>query len=236
MSTTKRDTSGRKKSDQTATERVGKADTAKVTTQETQVTVKGGTSPEEAEANATVEAPHNLEEAGPVKVVDANAYSQMADAEKTALIKQLNSDITANEGEQYKLSKDVAVLYFRLGSVLLAEEKQHGKWLKWLDDHGIEERRAQRAMQIARHYKSEADLRGKSLSKALAESSPKGKPESKRRKMISAMQTMRDKVEKWEEQLDELGESREPLVLAIERLIAELQALRELCSPEVVAG
>ena len=92
--------------------------------------------------------------------------------ETAARLKSLDDEIAACGAASHDANCRSAVLHFRLGAVLLAERSNvaHRGWLAWLDRCGVEHRRAQRAMQIARYFQEEWRLAGLTCRQALRRS------------------------------------------------------------------
>jgi len=174
------------------------------------------------------------------ETIDVAAYAEMDAQAKAAYLRSLYDELLDKQARGITLGRQCVVLYHRLGVVLIAEKEkvEHGQWLDWLDDHAIHEKHAQRAMQIARHYKDENELRGCTLDDALKiirkSSGKTQEPANKRRQIIKSLETMKDKVQKFTQDLGAMSSEREPLLRYIDGLENELRILRACCVGEAL--
>jgi hypothetical protein len=97
-------------------------------------------------------------------------------------IRSLYHQATEAEATALQAAKSAAALYFELGQAL-AERKQgiqHGAWIPYLEQLGIDKRKAQRAMQLAKRFEGKSDsLTHLSLTAALEQIQEKQEPEEK---------------------------------------------------------
>ena len=153
--------------------------------------------------------------------------------ETAARLKSLDDEIAACGAASHDANCRSAVLHFRLGAVLLAERSNvaHRGWLAWLDRCGVEHRRAQRAMQIARYFQEEWRLAGLTCRQALRRS---GKAEEEsagdRRRILSRLRVMRTEVRKIVRSLVRRPLAGGPLVHCIDELAADLRLLQHCCA------
>lgn len=90
--------------------------------------------------------------------------------ESDRCIEALYQELQQAEGEASSAFNHVTKKYFELGIELLKRRPEfpRGTWLKWLAERGIDERYAQRAMQIGKHFAELPDsLSGMSIEGAL---------------------------------------------------------------------
>ena len=106
--------------------------------------------PVEAIASPTPAPTHELE-AVPVEVLDLT--------ESDRLIESLYQQLQEAEAEANAAFKNATSKYFDLGIELLKRRPEfpRGTWLAWLAERGIDERYAQRSMQIAKHFGEKSD-------------------------------------------------------------------------------
>jgi hypothetical protein len=186
----------------------------------------------------TLESPPqpDLEAAGE-ETIDVENFDDLDADARGAKIRQLSESIELLEASNAKNSKELAIIYFRLGCLLLQEKDivPHGDWLDWLEDHHVGERRAQRAMQIAAHFKRESEVVGLFVSKALAQSRPPdARKRSKRGELVSGLESINRKLAKYALDIDKMTANREPLLGKINSIASHIERLRRLCAVEPV--
>ncbi|HIK42132.1 DUF3102 domain-containing protein [Thermoleptolyngbya sp. M55_K2018_002] len=97
-------------------------------------------------------------------------------------IRSLYEQATEAEATALQAAKSAAALYFELGQALAErkQEIQHGAWIAYLEQIGIDKRKAQRAMQLAKRFEGKSDsLTHLSLTAALEQIQEKQEPEEK---------------------------------------------------------
>ena len=165
----------------------------------------------------------------------AEARPGTSPEETAARLKSLNDEIAACRAAGHDAGCRSAVLHFRLGTVLLEERFNfaHGDWLAWLNRCGVEHRRAQRAMQIARYFQEEWRLAGLTYRQALRRSSkPEEEVAGNRRRMISRLKAMRTEVRKIVKSLVRQPLGGGPLVQCIDDLAADMRLLQHCCTAD----